>query len=85
MRTLARLPVSQAAFAEIAAKLRAVGYDHCFLTTGEVIAMDGIAVEPDPKAVMPPGIVEVDPRDINRDRFREIYNLDNLGNDKSEA
>lgn len=44
MRTLVRLPISQAAFAEIAAKLRAADYGHCFLTTGE-IAMDGIAVE----------------------------------------
>ncbi|MEY9743183.1 hypothetical protein ABIF65_002557 [Bradyrhizobium japonicum] len=45
MRTLVRLPISQAAFAEIAAKLRAADYGHCFLTTGE-IAMDGIAVDP---------------------------------------
>ncbi len=54
MRTFVRLPISQAAFAEIAAKLRAADYGHCFLTTGE-IAMDGIAVEPDPNAFMPPG------------------------------
>ncbi|MBR1003887.1 hypothetical protein [Bradyrhizobium liaoningense] len=84
MRTLVRLPISQAAFAEIAAKLRAADYGHCFLTTGE-IAMDGIAVEPDPNAFMPPGVVEVDPRHISRDCFREIYGLDNLGNDNSET
>lgn len=84
MRTLVRLPISQAAFAEIAAKLRAAGYHHCFLT-GSEIAMDGIAVEPDPDAVMPPGVVEVDPRDISCERFREIYGLDNMGNCDDEA
>ncbi|MHC2368683.1 hypothetical protein ACVIQT_003331 [Bradyrhizobium diazoefficiens] len=47
--------------------------------------MDGIAVEPDPNAFVPPGVVEVDPRHISRDCFREIYGLDNLGNDNSET
>ncbi|MEY9128312.1 MULTISPECIES: hypothetical protein [Bradyrhizobium] len=84
MRTLVRLPISQAAYAEIAEKLRAADYGHCFLIGGG-ISLDGIAVEPDPNAVMPPHIVEVDPKDINRDRFREIYGLDKLGNDNSEA
>ncbi|WP_028165455.1 hypothetical protein [Bradyrhizobium elkanii] len=84
MSTLVRLPISQAAFAEIAEKLRAADYHHCFLTGGG-IAMDGIAVEPDPNAALPPNIVEVDPRDISRDAFRNIYGLDNLGNGDNEA
>lgn len=48
-RTLARLQVTQSTFDEIAKKLKAVGYyDHVFLPDGN-IAMDGIALEPEPR------------------------------------
>lgn len=84
MRTLVRLPISQAAYDEIAAKLMAVNYRHCFLIGGGIALID-IAIERDPHAAMPPNIVEVDPKDISRDHFRAIYQLDNLGTGTDEA
>lgn len=49
--TVVQLNVSAAAYDEIAAKLREVGYDHCFSTyvkgyreDGEMIDMTGIAI-----------------------------------------
>lgn len=44
--TYALLPISQAAWDEIAAKLRDAGYRHAF-KVGDVIDMHGIAVLPD--------------------------------------
>ncbi|MDX3966133.1 MAG: hypothetical protein QHD01_05975 [Bradyrhizobium sp.] len=84
MRTLVKMMISRAAFNEIAAQFRKHNYHHVFLRDGS-IDMSEIGIAADPNVFMPPGVVEVDPRDISRDRFREIYNLDNLGNDNSEA
>lgn len=43
--TFVELEISRAAWQEIADKLRAAGYDHCF--EGETIDMHGIAIIPD--------------------------------------
>lgn len=46
--TYAKLPLSQAAYDEIATKLRNAGYDHAFMKNG-TIDMHGIGVCPDGK------------------------------------
>ncbi|WP_038945615.1 hypothetical protein [Bradyrhizobium japonicum] len=81
---MVKLNVTQSTFDEIANALREADYHHTFLRDG-AIDMTGIAIERDPVRTMPPHMVEVDPRGINRDRFREIYGLDNLGNDNRET
>lgn len=48
-RTVVALDLSKAAFEEIATKLRQAGYDHCFMSEGE-IDMHGIAVTLDDEA-----------------------------------
>lgn len=56
--TLATLPLSAPAYAEIAAALREAGYDHAFGEEG-VIDMQGIGVvrEPQPKVINPDSTV----------------------------
>ncbi|KRR21676.1 hypothetical protein [Bradyrhizobium retamae] len=84
MRTVVGLKISQAAYNEIAGHLREHEYHHCFLSDGG-IDMSGIAVLPDPDRAFPPGIVEVDARNISRDAFRELYSLGTTGNTDNEA
>ena len=74
-RTLVCMRVSQAAFDEIATRLREADYHHAFLRDG-TISMDEIGIERDPALKMPPGIVEVDANDLSRDEFRRAMSLD---------
>jgi hypothetical protein len=80
--TLVRLQISQAAFREIECALGAAGYSHVFMMGG-AINMNGIAIERDPVRALPPGIVEIDAKDITRERIREIYQIDQVGGDGS--
>jgi hypothetical protein len=77
-RTLVKMKVSGTTFNEIAADLRAAGYDHCFLRDGN-IDMSGIALEVDSERPLPPGMVEVNPEDLPRSTFRDFYMIDQLG------
>lgn len=77
------LTISQAAYSEIAAKLRAAGYDHVFMSGA--IDLSGIAIAPDPDQPLPPGIVEINADDLSRDAVRRIYQLDNLEDNHDEA
>ncbi|WP_047308812.1 hypothetical protein [Rhodopseudomonas palustris] len=77
MTTLVRLPISQAAYSEIAAALRAAGYDHVFMMAGG-INMNGIAIEADSDRVLPPSVVEIDASQLTREAFRELYQIDQL-------
>ncbi|CCD94646.1 hypothetical protein BRAO375_3660040 [Bradyrhizobium sp. ORS 375] len=84
MRTLVKMRVSQAAFSEIAEEFRKHGYDHVFMTGGQ-INMDGIALERDPDRALPPSVVEIDANDLDHDAFRRIYGLDHLGTNDHET
>ncbi len=75
MTTLVRLPISQAAFGEIANALRAADYGHVFMHGGG-INMNGIAIEVDPARALPPSVVEIDAGQLTREAFREIYQID---------
>jgi hypothetical protein len=66
------LLISQAAFSEIAEKLRAAGYDHVFMPDN-AIDLSGIALVPDPNQKLPPNIVEVCAADLTTEAFRELY------------
>lgn len=74
MTTLVRLPISQAAFREIADALLAADYGHVFMPGGS-INMDGIAVEADPARALPPNVVEIDAGQLSREAIREIYQI----------
>jgi hypothetical protein len=81
---VALLTISQAAFSEIAEKLRAAGYDHVFMPGGS-IDLSGIALTPDPDQKFPPNIVEVCAADLTTAAFRKLYQIDNLGIPSDEA